>query len=429
MNPSLSEAVSFFFSQVDDPQALRFLESEKERLVRVYDESGIKNLRLLKQTIWDFERLFKFVPKRYSQHRNFSDFFSLFFALSIEYKSGSLRSKDISERTRARMKDIKASTRGQLGKGSEKVEFSPFKLLDDKYGSVDIYREWPTDSFMFDVIVNGRVLPNAVENEMSASPYFGVSDKTPNWKILWEFFDIPESVIQKALDELWEEIEKKQITNPLHFLQVWGILFFYSELKIVNFSRSDILKKGSCYINDLVRDDRFSILDPNDPWNSDITSFDGYGFHEIDSDEMVQLIKLVKRAQEEALKRKLPKLAEELCEQMQHDIDAFNAAISSPSAKNSLYSTPVFTSVPVDEFWDNLLNLEPAAHTKVFSGLKARYAGRRLLNELQVEAPWLKEFERRGKERIKNLSPILGAQLEKRLQLIGRLVVEFDEEK
>ena len=144
---------------------------------------------------------------------------------------------------------------------------------------------------------------------------------------------------------------------------------------------------------------------------------------------MVQLIKLVKRAQEEALKRKLPKLAEELCEQMQHDIDAFNAAISSPSAKNSLYSTPVFTSVPVDEFWDNLLNLEPAAHTKVFSGLKARYAGRRLLNELQVEAPWLKEFERRGKERIKNLSPILGAQLEKRLQLIGRLVVEFDEEK
>lgn len=425
VNSSLNEAVSFFFTLVDDQNAYDFIESERDRVTQIFNESGIRNLRLLKQTMWDFERIFKLVPNRYSQHKNFPDFVSLFFALSIEYKSGALKADDLMVRTSARMKDIRGMTRSQ--KGKEEVEFSPFKSLNGKYSSVEIYTEWPTDSFMFEVLVNGRVLPHAVEKEMSSSPYFGIPRETPNWRLLWEFLDIPESVIQGALDEIWEEIDKKQITDHLHFLQVWGILFFYAEMEIIAYSRPEIFEKGKSYLDDLVREDLLPSIDPNDPREMDITSFDGYVFREIESEEMIKLIDLVERARKETLNRRLPNLAERLCDQMLQDVDDFKAAISSPSAKNSVFSVPILASIPVGDFWDQLLKLEPLAQSKVFSGLKARFEGGRLSKELSAEGAWLREFDRLGRERIKDLNPILRAQLKQRLSLFSSLLAEIEE--
>jgi hypothetical protein len=426
VNPSLDEAIDFFFSEVDDQKALSFLESEKDRIVRIFIESAAGNLRILKQTIWDFERFFKVVPSRYSEHKNFSEFFALFFALSIEYKSGSLKADDLLKRTSARMRDIRAMTRGHLGDGREKVELSPFKSLDGKYSAVEIYREWPTDSFMFEVLVNGRVLPSAVAKEMSFSPYFGDTGKVPNWKVLWEFFDIPEPSIQKALDEVWDEIDKKQIIDHLHFLQVWGILLFYADMEIIGLSRKEVFEKGEAYINELFRADLLTKIDLNDPWETDITVFEGYQFREIESDEMTRLIELVKQLRKATLDRSLPKLAGWLCDLMSQDVDAFKAAVSSPAAKNSVFSVPIMAFINVDDFWDRLLELDPVDWSKVFSGLKARFESDRLSKDLSEELSWLQEFKEVGEKRIEGVKPISRAQLKQRLLLIGKLLADVD---
>jgi len=94
---------------------------------------------------------------------------------------------------------------------------------------------------------------------------------------------------------------------------------------------------------------------------------------------------------------------------------------------HSVFSVPILASIPVGDFWDQLLKLEPLAQSKVFSGLKARFEGGRLSKELSAEGAWLREFDRLGRERIKDLNPILRAQLKQRLSLFSSLLAEIEE--
>ena len=82
-------AFRFFLNQITDSDGKTFLESKASEITAVYRESGIENLRILQQTLWDFERMHNHVEEGLRSHdQGMTQLLRLFFALSFEVKFG-----------------------------------------------------------------------------------------------------------------------------------------------------------------------------------------------------------------------------------------------------------------------------------------------------------------------------------------------------
>jgi hypothetical protein len=55
--PVTEEALAYFTSKLKSKQARELLSARAAEIVAVYDKSGFNNLRILQQSLWDFERL------------------------------------------------------------------------------------------------------------------------------------------------------------------------------------------------------------------------------------------------------------------------------------------------------------------------------------------------------------------------------------
>src|SRR5258708_37359191 len=100
MVSALDEALKHFISQVADEPTRSFLERKLREVSSIYDHSALNNLRILQQTIWDFERLFGVLTERHQQNdQAMTILLRLFFALSFDLKSGRLQTTDLASRS------------------------------------------------------------------------------------------------------------------------------------------------------------------------------------------------------------------------------------------------------------------------------------------------------------------------------------------
>ena len=61
-------ALTSFVEQGADDPASKFLANGRDKITAVYKESGIENLRILQQSLWDFERLYKIVDEKQQEN-------------------------------------------------------------------------------------------------------------------------------------------------------------------------------------------------------------------------------------------------------------------------------------------------------------------------------------------------------------------------
>src|SRR5262249_39994881 len=61
----LDEALPFFSKAIGDPLTKSLLERKTEDIATVYHQSGLNNLRILQQTMWDFSRFFSALSDRH----------------------------------------------------------------------------------------------------------------------------------------------------------------------------------------------------------------------------------------------------------------------------------------------------------------------------------------------------------------------------
>ncbi len=86
----VDDALNHFISQIQHEGTKIFLEKNKALIIELYDMSGYKNLRHIKQSLWDFERLFKGLPIKISEKEDLTQqVLRLFLAFSFDNTSDS----------------------------------------------------------------------------------------------------------------------------------------------------------------------------------------------------------------------------------------------------------------------------------------------------------------------------------------------------
>ncbi|HEL5323505.1 TPA: hypothetical protein UOJ11_003229, partial [Stenotrophomonas maltophilia] len=89
-------ALEAFIASIKDRGAKDFVTSKSSVIAEIYHQSELNNLRVLQQTIWDFERLYVLLDEKHRANGGaMNALLGLLFALSFEVKAGRLSSEDI----------------------------------------------------------------------------------------------------------------------------------------------------------------------------------------------------------------------------------------------------------------------------------------------------------------------------------------------
>jgi sigma54-dependent transcription regulator len=125
---------AYFISKIDDAEARKFVESCAADIATIYDQSELNNLRILQQTIWDFERFYKAVLAEYRQNNDaMATVMRLLFALSFELKAGRVGEQDL-----LKGRGISAAVIARMRDKKEEGPKPPMRVAEARYSVVDI---------------------------------------------------------------------------------------------------------------------------------------------------------------------------------------------------------------------------------------------------------------------------------------------------
>lgn len=150
-------------------------------------------MRHLKQSIWDFERFFSYIPQKYKDLPELMvDLLSVFLSFSFEIKAGKIIASQINNLT-----SILAR---KLSLGNKKEKHIPTQLEEvfDKYSFLNTYDTVLTEKCWRELFDNGYLSEEKLSDSLGKSRYCQ-DENTPGWVKLWHFRELDDDQFPSIL--------------------------------------------------------------------------------------------------------------------------------------------------------------------------------------------------------------------------------------
>lgn len=405
--PELSSAFKDFVDELPSSSIKEKIRDNLQVVEQVYKCSKTENLRILRQSLWEFERLCRAINSELLDSQPlFSSLLSIFLAHSFEVRSGHFSATEF--------KELEMSIYSTIGKkAGEENPKQKYVDIRKKYSGLNLYENLIPSSVWQILFSTGSIPSKEINESLSNSIYFQDKNR-PNWMRFWygtnlsdEEFDTLFSIVKSE----WENHEYTELKVVLH---VAGLFLKYSEAEIYDKSVDVILDESRKYI-DWLRDNNH--LKPASMGGYfEYDSYEGLGFASSNTDEFKELCNYASKQRLSVLEESYCSEADNLLDTMKSDPEKFmHILILSNHSDNKFYSTPILHLIPTDNFLRALLELEPEYYRWVGYVFKERYKHEQFTSKLIKELPWIIEIislvqneisNRKGKLSAYNLSRI-----------------------
>nr|WP_269748157.1 P-loop NTPase fold protein [Alteripontixanthobacter muriae] len=416
VQPALDQALSSFVEKIDDSGLRDLVLANTPFIEKIFIQSGTSNLRILQQTLWDFERVGAALTEEMKENEpGVKALIGLFFALSIDLKSGSIAPHVLSERS---------AIVGPSGWLLAAPDNHPMRKTMERYPEVNVGDQILSDQVLEDVLVRGSINVEEVRSTISQSTYYVSSSEEPAWRTVWYGWERSEEEFENALKRFEQQVLERAITEPGEVVHMFGLRLWLSEIGELPIALSKVVAEGKAYVDDLYQAGE---LEPLPEVADDDLRYGGWGglqIRSLEHGEMKELWAYFRERRGAAAKDALPSLARELLSELAKDPDLFERRISPESGDDStLARVPVMTAMPVDETIAALLHLHPVKQWRVFAGLRARYEHGLIDHRFPEERIWVSKFADHLRPQLVDQRPLtrdrLNRQLDALLELIG----------
>lgn len=399
-----------FIRSIPDKDCRDFLTDGLADVAHVFEASRCNNLRLLQQSIWDFERLFCSLEQRHRGSKEaMRDLLRLYLSLSLEVKAGRIFEKDLSERQSAAILEHYYS-------GKEGHESSNFAKATQRYKDINLTSTVLSDESLTNLLVKGLINPDRLSEELDASSYFIEVAQEPAWRTVWYMFERTESQFLSALESMEKEFFDRGFTVLGEILHVFGLRLWLSSFQVLQIDRNQVVKQCEEYIDDLYTSRRLT------PWFDSRTgfvdtygSYAGLGIHENSSADYQKVRShLISTCQKVGIEQ-IPTMADQLLQDLQATPVSALERMSGYANSDDLatYRLPILAAIKSNSFVDMLLAQHPAEQRRIFAALQVRYQGNTLTGTLKDELPWIKELQINLIESAKKLSNVTKYRIER----------------
>ena len=409
VEPDFDAAFSDFLTDITDQETRTFYQNLPEEIRDVYDQSALKNLRILQQTMWDFERVYKALDQEHRSNDNaMRHLLRLFFALCFECKTGALSPDDFRARSQQSFFDAVSHNENP----------SPFTVVAEKYPGLYFYDSILTDEVVTDIFVRGVVDRSAITSSLNASSWF-VSVNEPSWRTVWYSSERADADVQAAATSMIDEFKNRKYKLTGEMLHLFGQMLFLADMSFSGRDRFETLADCKLYVDDLR--ESLELESPKEPYLDDIRhgSYGGLGFEQNDTVEFRELWQYVGEQRAAAEVDRYPYEAMDLVTLMGSDPTSFVRQITYNNEGGAQFANrPVLAAADVENFAGTLIGLEPMAFREVLLGLSSRYDMAKLANgrELSEEREWVVNLESALRVKTNALEPFAHDRISKNVE-------------
>jgi hypothetical protein len=242
-----SLAVHNFIDSVRNKRTRDFLKVEIKQILDIHKRSGANNLRILRQGIWDFERLAVcFSESHWKSMEAMRLILRVILALSYEIKLGRVSQEELLE---LRGNSIARAMRRQ----SKAAPPTRVDEVQDRYPDVEFEQTVISSTTIVNLLFRGWIDRFILARDMDASSYFTDPSQEPVWKTALGVWHHNDDVIERACIVLEQKFRSKEFIEPSEMFMIFGERLFLSEAGLLEKDKATIQAECIEYINDLRR--------------------------------------------------------------------------------------------------------------------------------------------------------------------------------
>ena len=421
VEPDVSFVFDVFIEEVIDDQSVKdVLTCHKHEIISHFNDSGYNNLRSLRKSLIDFERLYLILEDEIKEKDDLIlHLITIFIILSLEIHSGKITPKEIHELFGA------ISISGIMSASRESSEPNIFTEISKKYeGSFN-------DSlFNIDLWVtffDKGDIDNNINNSIKESRYF-YNDTTPTWRRLWSLYDLNDETFDKYYKDVKNKFDKFSYTNLGEVKHIGGLFLRLAHEKLLGEVNSNtIFNELKNYIDHIFIKNMVEVTDSTyEQLNDRHIGYGNLGWPESTLPNFTRFSDYLNNKIIESQKEALIHQADEVLEAMKTDFRVFNSLLTNNEYEKSRFQLkPIMQHVDIDKFMDVFLCYTGNDKNTVINILSRRY-NNFYHDKLKEDFNWLKGFaERLKKESHERENTLTGFHLKNILPKIDAVVYEM----
>lgn len=386
IKPEIEDAFNSFIELLQCDYAKRAIDDKREDIIQLSRSSKQKNLRILRNSLLELDRIFSKLSKKSIENKEFtSHFITMYLFYSFEILSGNIHPSEISQFSMSLYSSY-------LNKeGSKSNSFKKYIDIKSKYNGLDFTDNIFDDSVWHIMFDEGFVNFEQIEVAIANSKYFD-SETQPNWVRLWHCNSLPDTDFQNILEKVeceWREKRFKKIGVIKH---VVGLFLWLSEIEIYQKSKDQILESAKKYVDYLKEKGDLIKSKNKEIFVSEANVWGGLGFHSWKDDKFQEFLKYISEKEEEAIIESYPKEAHVLLELMKNETKTFfRSLVLCNYTESGFYDVPIFIHMKPDDFVKVFLELTPDQRVTVSYVFQERYKYKEHNAKLVGEIPFLEE--------------------------------------
>lgn len=387
--PQIESAFDFFLSEVSEDSSRDFISLHKSSLVSLFEGSGEKSLRILRHLVDDLARIHSLLcDEHLANSRAILDLIKLFSAFDIEVRNGSLLEDDLRNRT-----GVKVSYLYESRKVTNNPNVKPRLVISDaKYPAVDLESGLLNDECLISMLIEGRYNEQILHNSLSNSVYFLKPEDAAPWKIVINFCELEDEVVEKAQLKIEKQFSSREVTESGELLHIFALKMMMAENGAFDGSIEDVCAQCKAYVDDLKNTGRLPQCGTDWRWKDEFeTGHESFAYwvSELAKPHFDEIRNHLIHSREQVLVERFPEICAELMSRMKSDPHSFFNMISQTNNGNNTYALiPVFTGMQPKVFVHAWLSSPHSNWRTINSAIRNRYTVNRLDAELVSEKEW-----------------------------------------
>jgi hypothetical protein len=343
-------AVNNFLALIRDNKTRDFLRKNIDDILLLHSQSESENLRILKQALWDFERLAVcFSEKHWQNGEAVGILFRVVLALSLETRRGKLKAGQFAK--------VQASSIARYFKDKDAETPGIAAELDKRYPETDFSQTIVSSGLLKALLVDGLIDQDMIRAELDRSPYYAPPGTEPAWKIIWQLGSIDDDEFEDAVAKIEEQFRRREFVIPGEMFHVFGARLLFSDIGAITASNIEVVDECKRYLDDLHRlgkilnkyIDKGAEIDRSLIWQNAM-------FYKSDTKEFTDIICHYRAIIDLVAKASLPEAGQNLLTVMKNDPEKYIRMLCPNNYEESIIMCPYWRRSNQMISWSRSLN-------------------------------------------------------------------------
>lgn len=234
-------AYDSFAQELKDEEVLK---SYKNTIIEVFEKSECKNLRLLRQGLFDFKRVYELVVQKHEKKEELTkDFIARYFIFIFEYRSGNFLLFDSLEKEKGKYWDKVAKSlidRNSKNETKEQEEKTVYEIIFEKY-RVSIQSDLILSLENWkEIIENSYIKSEDIDNELLSSEYY-IDENTQSWKRLWDYMKLTDSNFDEVFNDVLTNLNECKYNCLFQVMLISSTVLKLKDLGLIQETEESIL--------------------------------------------------------------------------------------------------------------------------------------------------------------------------------------------